>query len=190
MGLHTDYLGHVRIDPPLTGREVDVVRGINRTRHDDRPLRLAEHPSDNDDGNNDVRPGAPGLWCPLTCGDSGDELFWDGIEKPYGMTGWLAWWGRELDTPSPQLAALGLDGGHVLDGSLVGRSQETGRLFLLQVIDGVLTEHTLIEAPLGSNEYGELGLLAQERARSQRLRDRQERYDRAIAADRLLQTGG
>lgn len=190
MGVHTTYLGHVSIDPPLSAREADVVRGINRTRHDDAPLRLAEHPADNDRTVNVVRHGAPGLWCPLTCGDRGDDLFWDGIEKPYGMERWLSWWLLELDDPSPELAALGLCGGHVLDGSLVGESRETGRLFVLQAVDGVLTEHTLIDAPPGTNEYGEHSLRAEERERSQLLRDRRERYERALAADRLVQTGG
>ena len=105
------------------------------------------------------------------------------------MAGWLGWWLLQLDDPSPELAALGLDGGHVLAGALVGESRETGRLFVLEAVDGGLIEHTLIDALPGSNEYGECSLRIEERERSQRLRDRRERYERALLADRLVQTG-
>ena len=37
MGLHTDYLGSLRIQPPLSPAEVDFLKGFHRTRHCGEP---------------------------------------------------------------------------------------------------------------------------------------------------------
>lgn len=90
MGLHTDYLGGLRIEPALSPAEVDFLKSFNRTRHcgDRAVLDVVAHPADDncaDDvaSSNRVATGMPGLWCPWTCCDEGCCLRWDGGEKPY-----------------------------------------------------------------------------------------------------------
>src|SRR3954447_12633751 len=86
MGLHTTYVGHVVIDPPLSPDEVDFVRRFGHTRHYDAGesrVRLALHPSDDDasaasevSSYNRPAPGMPGLWCPWTVCKDGCCLHW------------------------------------------------------------------------------------------------------------------
>ena len=78
MGLHTDYLGSLRIQPPLSPAEVDFLKGFHRTRHcgDRAGLDVVTHPADNDPAgdvasSNEVAVGMPELWCPWTCCDEG-----------------------------------------------------------------------------------------------------------------------
>src|SRR6476660_4218893 len=52
MGLHTSYLGHIAIAPPLSGTEVEFVRSFGHTRHwdsGDPGVRVAAHPADNEE---------------------------------------------------------------------------------------------------------------------------------------------
>ena len=201
MGLHTRYLGRVRIEPPLSPDEADFLRAFNRTRHcaTTGPLDVAEHPVDNEPvpgeaGYSDAAPGVPGLWCPWTCCDEGCCLRWDGVEKPYAPQLWLAYLidtflrpGAALaDDPQARLRELTFD--HVLDGMVVGERAETGELFALSVRDNKVVRRTLVPPLEGVNEWG-YGSDEQERqGREKRLAARRARYAAAIAED-LRRTG-
>lgn len=99
MGLHTSYLGHLRITPALSADEVEFIRSFNDTRHcgdDDAPLRTTQHPADDEatsggEAYSRAAPGMPGLWCPWSCCRTGCCLHWDGVEKPYAPQEWLGY---------------------------------------------------------------------------------------------------
>jgi hypothetical protein len=196
MGLHTDYLGRARIEPPLSPAEVDVLKSFNRTRHcGDRPaLDLAAHPTDNDrsgdlDAYNRVAPGMPGLWCPWTCCDDGCCLVWDSVEKPYAPVPWLRYLIDTFLRPGATLAgdpaavARGLTFDHVLNGMIVGERRETGELFALEVINNEVARRTLVPAREGVNEWGYRAEDEERAERRARLEARRERFAAALAED-------
>ena len=151
MGLHTAYLGSLRIQPPLSPAEVDFLKGFRRTRHcgDRAGLDVVMHPADNDPADdvasyNRVAVGMPGLWCPWTCCDEGCCLRWDQREKPYAPDRWLRYLIDTFLRPGAALAAdpaaraVGLTFDHVLSGMFVGERRETAELLALAVKDNVV----------------------------------------------------
>jgi hypothetical protein len=199
MGLHTTYVGHVTIEPALSAQEVDVVRGVNRTRHWHHPegaLRIAAHPADDEPVEGDVatsnRParGAPGLWCPWTACERGHCLHWDGAEKPYQGEGWLRWLIDVLLRPNAHVADTswarerGLTCDHRLDGMLVGERQETVELFALEVAGNDVTRRLLLPGETDADEWGYRGERVERADRRARSAARRQRYESALAADR------
>jgi hypothetical protein len=196
MGLHTDYLGSLRIEPALSPAEVDFVKSFNRTRHcgDRSALDVAMHPSDNDrmsdvESYNRVSSGMPGLWCPWTCCPEGCCLYWNQREKPYAPDQWLRYLintflragaARAVD---PAARALGLTFDHVLNGMIVGERRETSELFALAVKDNVVRRRILVPPRQGVNEWGYRGEEDERVERSTYIAARHERFAAALAED-------
>ena len=203
MGLYTSYLGHIAIEPPLSGKEVDFVKSFGHTRHWDsgaRGVRLAAHPADNDeyddlDAYNRAAPGMPGLWCPWTVCKDGCCLVWDGVEKPYEAERWLTYLIDAFLGAGAALAASdvarkhGLTCDHLLDGMVVGQRRETGELFALEVVNCEVVRRTLVPKRAGVDEWGCRPEESEDRERRDRLAERRKRYDVAIAEDRLAAAG-
>lgn len=202
MGLHTSYLGHVRIAPALNPDEIEFVRRFNETRHcgdDDTPLRTVQHPAENEPTGdvgayNRAANGMPGLWCPWTCCGTGCCLHWDGVEKPYSPQQWLEYLidtflrpGALLDG-DPEAERLGLTFDHVLDGVLVGERRETAELFALEVERNVVTRRVLVPAAEGTDDYGYRSPERERQSRTERIAARRARFAAAIAED-LDRTG-
>ena len=196
MGLHTDYLGSVRIEPALSPAEVDFVKGFNRTRHcgDRAPLDVVAHPADDDPireaaSANRVADGMPGLWCPWTCCDDGCCLRWDQAEKPYAPDRWLRYLIDTFLRPGAALAAepaaraAGLTFDHVLCGTIVGERRETGELFALTLKGNVVRRRTLVAPRAGVDECGYRGQAQERQERAAYLAARRERFAVAIAED-------
>lgn len=197
MGLHTSYLGHVRIAPALNEKEVEFLSGFNHTRHcgdQERPLSTAQHPADNErtadvEAYNRAAPGMPGLWCPWTCCSTGCCLHWDGVEKPYSPQEWLTYLIDTFLRPGGALHAdaeargLGLTFDHILNGMLVGERHETAELFALEVRDNVVSRHVLVPGAEGTNEWGYRSPEQERESRQQRIASRRRRFEAAIAED-------
>jgi hypothetical protein len=201
MGLHTDYLGHVRITPALNADEIEFLRGFNGTRHcgDRSPLDVVQHPADNDptgdvDSYNRTHAGMPGLWCPWTCCGTGCCLHWDGVEKPYAPQEWLRYLIDTFLRPGAALSddrdaqRLGLTFDHVLDGMLVGQRRETGELFALVVRENVVRRRVLVPGAEGTDEWGYRSPEWERQSRQERIEARRRRFEVAIAED-LARTG-
>lgn len=202
MGLHTSYLGHLRVTPALNADEVEFLRNVNQTRHcgdDEAPLRTAQHPADNAPTSdlaayNRTAPGSPGLWCPWTCCTTGCCLHWDGVEKPYAPLEWLRY---VIDTflrpgaalrRDPQARGLGLTFDHVLDGMVVGERRETAELFALVVRRNVVRRRVLVPGAEGTNEWGYRSPEWERESRQEQLLARRRRFETAIAED-IRRTG-
>lgn len=196
MGLHTDYLGSLRIEPALSPAEVDFMKSFNHTRHcGDRPaLDVVTHPSDNDPTDdvasyNRVSQGMPGLWCPWTCCHEGCCLLWDQGEKPYAPDPWLRYLidtflrsGAALSA-DPAARALGLTFDHVLNGMIVGERRETSELFALVVKGNVVRRRTLVPPRPGVDEWGYRGECDERADRDAYRAARRDRFAAAIAED-------
>lgn len=204
MGLHTSYVGHVAVTPPLAPGEVELVRALNETRRWDAPggaLRTASHPSDDEpaehcsaevaDAYNRPAPGAPGLWCPWTACERGHCLHWDGVEKPYRGEEWLRWTVDTLLRPGAVVAGTafasrhGLSCDHQLAGVLVGERHETSELFALDVSGNRVTRRLLLPGVVAgvvgvAAHRGDAAVADDRRAR---LSARAERYRRALVED-------
>jgi len=201
MGLHTDYLGHVRIEPVLSPAEVDFLKSFNQTRHcgDMTAVDVVAHPMDNEptgdvESYNRTAPDMPGLWCPWTCCDEGCCLRWDGGEKPYAPDPWLSYL---IDTflrrgaslaADPAARRLGLTFDHVLNGMLVGERHETTELFALEVRDNVVVRRALVPGRDGVDEWGYRGDRREREDRRARAQARRARFAAAVQED-LRRTG-
>lgn len=196
MGLHTDYLGRARIEPPLSPDEVDFLKSFGRTRHYGHraALDVADHPADNDrtgdvDTYNRAAPGTPGLWCPWTCCDEGCCLHWDGVEKPYAPQQWLTYLIETFLRPGavlsgdPSARSRGLSFDHVLNGMIVGERRETTELFALEVRNNKVRRRTLIPPLDGVDEWGYRTDSEERIDRRARADARRERYAAAVAED-------
>ena len=196
MGLHTDYLGSLRIQPPLSPAEVEFLKSFHRTRHcgDRAALDVVTHPADNDQAgdvtsSSRVAVGMPELWCPWTCCDEGCCLRWDQGEKPYAPHQWLRYLIDTFLRPGAALAAdpaaraVGLTFDHVLSGMLVGERRETAELFALAVKDNVVRRRTLVPPLAGVDEWGYRGEDEEQAERTTYLAARRERFAAAIADD-------
>lgn len=197
MGLHTSYLGHVRIVPALTSDEIEFLRAFNHTRHcgdDDAPLSTAQHPAENEPTGdagayNRTAPGMPGLWCPWTCCGTGCCLHWDGIEKPYAPQEWLTYLIDTFLRPGaalaedPEARQLGLTFDHVLNGMLVGERRETAELFALEVRDNAVHRRVLVPGAEGTDEWGYRSSEWERESRQERIEARRRRLEAAIAED-------
>lgn len=196
MGLHTDYLGSLRIEPPLSPAEVDFLKSFSRTRHcgDRAALDVVAHPADNDPAGdvasyNRVAIGMPGLWCPWSSCDEGCCLRWDQGEKPYAPDRWLRYLIDTFLRPGAALAAdpaahaLGLTFDHVLAGMIVGERRETCELFALAVKDNVVRRRTLVPPREGVDEWGYRGGDEEREEREAYLAARRERFAAVIAED-------
>ena len=202
MGLHTSYLGHIRIAPALSPDEIEFVRRFNETRHcgeDSAPLRTVQHPAENESTGdvgayNRAAPGMPGLWCPWTCCAAGCCLHWDGVEKPDSPQQWLEYLIDRFLRPGallgddPEARRLGLTFDHVLDGVLVGERRETSELFALEVERNVVTRTLLVPAAEGTDDYGYRSPEWERESRAERIAARRARFAAAIAED-LGRTG-
>ena len=202
MGLHTSYLGHVRITPALNSDEIEFFRAFNETRHhgdDDAPLRTVQHPAENDRTGdvgafNRAAPGMPGLWCPWTCCGTGCCLHWDGVEKPYQPQEWLEYLIDTFLRPGAVLHGdasaleVGLTFDHVLTGMLVGERRETAELFALEVRDNVVTRRVLVRGAEGTDEWGYRSPEWERESRNERIAARRLRFEAAIVED-LRRTG-
>ena len=197
MGLHTDYLGSLRIKPPLSPDEVDFLKSFHRTRHcgDRAALDVVTHPADNDPRGdvasfNLVAAGMPGMWCPWTCCDEGCCLRWDQGEKPYSPDRWLRYLIDTFLRPGaalsadPAARATGLTFDHVLAGVIVGERRETGELFALAVRDNVVRRRTLVPALEGVDERGYRGEDEEREERTTYRAARRKRFAAAMADDR------
>lgn len=203
MGLHTSYLGRIAIEPPLSWQEVDFLRSFGHTRHwdsGDVGVRIARDPADNDayddiDAYNRAAPGMPGLWCPWTVCKDGCCLIWDGLEKPYGADRWLGYLIETFLRPGAAVAGTevasthGLTCDHHLNGTVVGERRETGELFSLEVVDGVVRRTTLMPKRPGVDEWGYGTDASEKRERLARLAARRKRYEAALAEDRHSANG-
>jgi len=191
MGYNTDYIGRIDVDPPLNGAERAYLTAFSQSRRFDRPggpyaipgnpaAERTEGEGFDVDTSNRIAPGQPSLWCDWAPSWDGCCLAYNGLEKFYNGTRWMAYLIDHFLAPG----AYAKDAGgswftgftfdHHANGIIAGCRQDTRELFLLRVVDNRVVHETLVP---GRSPWEELALLGYEesnnrdrRARSRRLR--------------------
>ena len=170
MGLHTDFIGHLDVHPPLNEAEYSYLTAFAESRrHRGRggPYDVPDNPRASDvddravvdiDDYNTPPEGQPQLWCPWRPSCAGTCLVVpdNGENKHYQATRWLQYLvdhflkpGAEaLRDKSGLFAEFTFD--HELKGVVAACMQETGRLWVIRPEGDLIVEETLWP---GTGEY-------------------------------------
>lgn len=164
MGYSTEFAGEIRIDPPLSEREIEYLKKFAETRRMDRgagPYFVEGtgyagqgHDADIRDFN---RPPScqPGLWCKWEPNDDGTAIAWNGVEKFYGAAEWMSYLRSHFLAGIPAAAVLDpegmgwLPGGHELTGTIFAAGESGDDVWRLDVTaEGVFERRALdVELP-------------------------------------------
>jgi hypothetical protein len=155
----TEVLGEVEVRPRLNDAEIDYLTAFARTRRWFRPQGPyvvlgpdADETYDDLAAINRPWPGEPSLACDWVPCDSGRRMCFNGRESFARPAEWLRYL---IDTfLGPQAIARSSGEAvferftfdHVLNGVFALRRSDTGRLWLIQVDDNVVTERELVPA--------------------------------------------
>ena len=112
MGYQTDFWGHVTVDPPLDGTEIEHLMDFNSQDHRAHDM--------------------PGYYCQWEPTEDGTAIKWDGNEKFYDSVEWMA---HIIDT---FLAPAG----HVVNGTIDAQGEDSGDRWRLVVRDNVVEKQT------------------------------------------------
>lgn len=164
MGYTTDFIGRVKIDPPLNADEISYLTSFAETRRMHREAGPYYTASDGfrgqgHDGDvidyNSPGPEQPGLWCQWVPTEDGTALEWDGGEKFYYAEEWMRYL---IDTfLKPDAAVYSELGGehnvdgriypiefnnfafdHVVNGVIEAFGEESGDIWRLTVTNNVV----------------------------------------------------
>jgi hypothetical protein len=172
MGVTTDFIGYVDIDPGLNDDEQAYLAAFTKSRrcvrpggpyavpgnpaaeraHEKSPAEIerqdeAERASITD--YNTTAEGQPSLWCDWEVCWSGCCLTFSGVEKFYGSTLWLGFLIDHFLRPGAHAASSGLsyfEGftfDHRLDGLIASCRRSDKEMSLIRVTDNVVTEELL-----------------------------------------------
>jgi hypothetical protein len=172
MGVTTDFIGHIRIDPPLNTVEHGYLAAFSQTRHFVRsggPYDVALNPaaargerSADIDAYNKAADGQPSLWCHWVPSWDGACLTFDGQEKFYGATGWMRYLIEHFLAPEAHARVSGLhwfDGftfDHQLNGILAACPRDTHSLYLIVVENNLVREVALASSGVPSRRGSRL----------------------------------
>ncbi|MPZ96787.1 MAG: hypothetical protein GEU96_18235 [Propionibacteriales bacterium] len=163
MGYTTDFIGHIDIQPSLNEAERTYLTAFAASRRWRRPggryavplNPAAAHDDfeggaeDNGERYNQPPPGQPGLWCQWVPCRDGCCLSFNGYEKFYEPTKWMAYLIDHFLAPGAQarrskLELLqGFTFDHRLDGIIAACRRDTKELYLICVDDNDVTEEVL-----------------------------------------------
>lgn len=154
MGYTTEFEGAVTVEPPLNAAERSFLTKFAYTRRMDRhrgPYFVdgtgyagQDHEDDIIDYNSPP-PGQPGLWCKWEPNEAGDDLHWNGMEKFYDSSEWMAYLidhflkpGAEASTSGdPQFKDFTFD--HVVNGTIKAQGEDRDDRWDLVVKDNEVT---------------------------------------------------
>ncbi|MGE7438007.1 hypothetical protein [Kitasatospora sp. NPDC001175] len=152
MGYTTEFTGHVTITPPLNPTEITYLRKFADTRRMNRdngpyfvnggaPYGQAHDPDIRD--YNRPPEGQPGLWCKWEPNDDGTAIEWNGIEKFYDATEWMAYLIDHFLKPSghaqgqPGFEKFTFD--HVVNGTIDAQGEDPCDVWQLTVAGNVVS---------------------------------------------------
>lgn len=148
MGVQTDYLGQIEVEPALNLTEMAYLSAFSRSRRcacSRKPYAVASSnshhvgPEKSTDRCNKVASGQPSLWCNWVPCLTGCCLGWNGHEKFYAGRAWMQYLIDHFLRPgavasrSSDRQFRGFTFDHQLDGVIAGRQQDVRELFLLRV---------------------------------------------------------
>lgn len=161
MGYTTDIIGHAEVDPPLNVAEADYLAAFAESRRWQRPggpyvvppHPLLDEPKPDlevDDSYNWPHGGQPSLWCHWVPAGRGRLLAYDGHEKFYAPADWMRYLIDHFLAPGAEASRSGdpafdqFTFDHHVDGMLAARRRDSGRLWLIRVVDNVVEEEPFV----------------------------------------------
>ena len=166
MGYQTDFDGSIEIVPALNEKENQFIQMFNKTRHMDREKGqyfvdgTFGHGDESDVRNSNKAPySQPGLWCGWTTNldadhddldDVATEILWDDAEKFYDSPEWMAYLIEHFLGAYPLAKSeLPFLQGHILNGTISAQGEEPDDMWLLHVVNNVVTVEELKTVPSG-----------------------------------------
>ncbi|MEV6212624.1 hypothetical protein [Kitasatospora sp. NPDC051914] len=153
MGYTTEFTGRVGIVPPLNQAETAYLRTFAATRRMDRergPYFVGGTGYAGQGRDLDIRDynhppaGQPGLWCHWVPTEDGTALEWDGREKFYSATEWMAYlidhFLRSQGEAEGQPGFEGFTFDHVLNGVIDAQGEEDDDRWRLTVRDNAVSD--------------------------------------------------
>jgi hypothetical protein len=136
MGYQTDFVGYLRIDPPLGTREISFINRISGSpflQESSGPLRVAD---EDDQALRDLTSRAPRGWSNWIACPEGCCLSYDGGDKANQMVPWLKFLMETFLVPGAAAERVrGMSCDHVLTGMVVGSRRDTRELYSITVRD-------------------------------------------------------
>jgi hypothetical protein len=189
MGHNTDYIGRIDVHPPLNEAERAYLTAFSEGRRFDRPggpyaipgnpaAERCDRPDVDVETYNRIPEGQPSLWCDWVPCWEGCCLAYNGNEKFYNGTRWMAYLIDHFLAPGAHAQASGepwfdaFTFDHHANGIIAGCRQDTRELFLLRVVDNRVSHETLVE---GRSPWEELAYLGYEEANNERRTERRGR---------------
>ncbi|GAA2753018.1 hypothetical protein [Kitasatospora cinereorecta] len=152
MGYTTEFTGRITVEPPLGEHEIAYLRKFAGTRRMDRAngpyyvdgTGVAGQGDDADIRDHGKPPaGQPGLWCQWEPTDDGTAIEWNGSEKFYDATEWMAYLVDHFLKPGahaqgePGFEDFTFD--HVLNGVIDAQGEEDWDTWQLTVSDNTVS---------------------------------------------------
>jgi hypothetical protein len=152
MGYTTYFTGMIKVEPPLSAKEVAYLNRFSESRRMHRE-KGPYHIGAGDFGQarepdiisyNSPPPGQPGLWCHWVPTDEGDGIVWDEGEKFYSADEWMEYIIEHFLDQEPFAKEVDPDEfsflqGHVLNGEIEAQGEEASDVWKLVVKDNVVT---------------------------------------------------
>ena len=145
MGYTTRFEGSITISPPLNAEEIAYLKAFADSRrmlHAHGPYATDTERAPGVLDYNAPAEGQPGLWCQWVPTDDGTALEWDGNEKFYNATAWMAYLIEHFLAPGAQAIgkAPGIVGGHSLSGLVQAKGEEPGDIWHIVVSRNIVQE--------------------------------------------------
>jgi hypothetical protein len=193
LGVDTDFIGHIAIEPPLNDAEQQYVTAFSASRRCYRaggPYTVPFNPAAEDadlahggDEINQVAEGQPSLWCHWVPAWDGSVLSYDGTEKFYAATAWLQYLIEHFFRPGACASRTGLDWfeeftfDHQLNGVVAAYPHDALELYLIRVDANVVTQDLVARSSSPAVDRGPLPYQAVRAAqRARRRRPRPNRF--------------
>lgn len=169
MGYTTYFTGQIKIEPPLSAREVEYLQQYNDKRH----FRRQDHNEywlggsdawpqpDGEAGDYSNPPaGVPGLYCGWTVLGDGTAIEHDGGEKFYDAEHWMLYLIRHFIGDDPRApkadSNLAFFTGHVLNGLIYAEGEESPDHWKIEVENNqVFTRRSRLIWETGRDEVTE-----------------------------------
>lgn len=149
MGYHTEFFGHINVEPPLSPEEIEFLNKFNQTRrmlrkngpyYVDNKGYAGQDPEPDIVDYNQPPTGQPGLWCGWRPTPDGTKIEWDGGEKFYYSLEWMEYLINHFIGPHPVAAKqLPFLKPHTLNGKINCKGEEHGDVWCIKVTNNAVT---------------------------------------------------
>lgn len=154
MGYTTDFTGQIKVDPPLSAKEIEYVNKFSGTRRVNRKEGpyfveaggfMGQEHGDSVINYNRPPDGQPGLWCQWVVTECGGFIEWNECEKFYDSEAWMGYLIDHFIGIAPKAATdHAFLSGHTLNGRIEAQGEESSDKWSLIVIDNKVSKQEFV----------------------------------------------